>query len=156
MKLNATIITTLFSFCLLLVSIEGYSQDTDERAEHFNLQKGIALKGFDPVTFFTYNKAVRANGSISYSHKGVKYFFASNNNLATFKENPKKYEAQYGGWCAYNMSKDGKKVTANPQFFAISSDNLFFFHSKEAKLKWLAAEEMKKVADDNWGAIISK
>ena len=44
---------------------------------HFNLNRGIALKGFDPVSFFTKDAATQANGTISYTYNGVKYFFAN-------------------------------------------------------------------------------
>ncbi len=153
MKLN-TVITSFLVIILSVVSFDVFAQNIDNRSAHFNLQKGIALKGFDPVTFFSTDKPVRATGSISYTHKGVKYFFACNNNLSAFKDNPSQYEPQYGGWCAYNMSKDGKKVTAFPQIFTVKNNKLYFFHSEAAQEKWLAEEEMKQEADDNWVTIV--
>lgn len=153
MKLNSTTFIILTILTASFNTFKATAQEKNSRTEHFNLHKGIALKGFDPVTFFTQKKPIRANGSISYTQNGVKYFFVCNNNLSNFKENPARYEAQYGGWCAYNMSKDGQKVTSSPHFFAISNDKLYFFHSKEAKQKWLATKGMKKQADDNWASI---
>ena len=150
MKLKLTLSIVLFS---LIFATNNYAQEKINRNEHFNLNRGIALQGFDPVTFFTQTEAVRANGSISYTYNGVKYFFSSTKNLTQFKNTPSKFEPQYGGWCAYHMSVDGNKIAASAEFFTIKNGKLYFFNSKESQQNWLIEEELKEQADQNWSAI---
>ena len=49
----------LFAAVLIIVSAAAFAQDaTGIRKKHFNLTDGIAIKGYDPVAYFTKNKAV--------------------------------------------------------------------------------------------------
>jgi YHS domain-containing protein len=139
---------------LVFASTSVFAQNDDTRNNNLNLTKGIAAGGFDPVTLFTQKKAVRANGSISYTYKGVKYFFTSSKNLKQFKNTPSKFEPQYGGWCAYQMSFNGKKIASKAFIFTVKNDKLYFFESKISMKKWLAEEELKKQADLNWVYIL--
>ncbi|MGB0863898.1 MAG: YHS domain-containing (seleno)protein [Saprospiraceae bacterium] len=140
---------------LVFTSTSGFAQNDDLRNNHFNLTRGIAAEGFDPVTLFIEKKAVRANGSISYIHKGVKYFFTSSKNLKQFKNTPSKFEPQYGGWCAYQMSLNGKKNPAKANIFTVKNNKLYFFESKVSMQKWLATEISKEQADINWVSIFN-
>jgi YHS domain-containing protein len=141
-------------FILVLASTSAFAQNNDIRNNNYNLTKGIAAEGFDPVTLFIKKKAVRANGSISYTYKGVKYFFTSSKNLNQFKNTPSKFEPQYGGWCAYQMSFNGKKVASKAYIFTVKNNKLYFFESKKSMRRWLATEELKKKADLNWVSIL--
>lgn len=137
---------------VILLSIVGLSTISfaqSNRSENFNLQHGIAIKGFDPVTYFATGQPVRANGSIAYTYNGIKYFFASTKNLAQFKTTPGKYEPQYGGWCAYHMGLNGEKVAADPEIYVVHKGKLYFFDSEASKLQWEADEHTPK-GDENW------
>jgi YHS domain-containing protein len=71
-----------------------------------NLNKeGVAIQGYDAVAFFTQNKPVRGRSEFQSSYKGAKYFFASAEDKDTFDGNPAKYEPQFGGFCAYGVSR---------------------------------------------------
>lgn len=133
----------------------SFAQDASKRSENFNLQRGIAIKGYDPIEFFNQDRAVQANGTISYEYNGVKYFFTSTKNLAQFKSTPTKFEPQYGGWCAYNMSKDGSRVAGNPQHFSILDGKLYFFASDNEKMTWLKEKNaLKDEADNYWSVVM--
>lgn len=141
--ITATILSINFLF--------AQTNEIERRAENFFLQKGIALKGYDPIAFFNQSRAVQANGTIIYAYNGVKYFFTSSNHLNQFKTTPDKFEPKYGGWCAYHMSKKGNKVAANPQHFSILNGRLYFFDSGDSKYKWEnGIKQLKKEADNNW------
>jgi YHS domain-containing protein len=70
---------------------------------------GVALSGYDPVSFFTEDDSKPVNGSTSITsdHKGATYFFVSEDNKQTFESNREKYTPQFGGYCAYGISVDG-------------------------------------------------
>jgi nicotinamidase-related amidase len=65
---------------------------------------GIALDGFDPVSFF--QSATPLNGSpmIRGDYAGATYLFASERNRDRFLADPDRYAPQYGGFCAYGVS----------------------------------------------------
>jgi YHS domain-containing protein len=124
------------------------------RAKHFNLENGLAIQGFDPVAYFTQHKAVKGNKQYVATYDGVKYYFATTANKNLFLKDIKKYEPQYGGWCAYAMGATNEKVEIDPETFKIINGKLYlFYHSwvNNTLTKWNEDEvNLKKKADANW------
>ncbi len=82
------------------------AQLTEVRKKQFNVdESGLAIKGYDPVAYFTSNKAIEGKKDITLGYQGITYRFATTANRDAFKANPGKYEPLYGGWCAYAMDK---------------------------------------------------
>lgn len=65
---------------------------------------GVALAGFDPVSFFQNESPLNGSPMIRAEHAGATYLFASEESRATFLANPDRYAPQYGGFCAYGVS----------------------------------------------------
>ena len=148
----------LIARTLLLVSSNLLAQENAIR--HINLQDDIAIQGYDPVAYFTKNKAVEGKKELQYQYMGVPYRFSSSENLEAFKKNPEMYEPAYGGWCAYAMGVDGSKVKVDPETFKIVDGklNLFynFFFNNTLK-DWNKDEDnLKSQANENWSKIINK
>ncbi|MEO0508548.1 MAG: YHS domain-containing (seleno)protein [Verrucomicrobiota bacterium] len=100
----------------------------EERAEEYSLsRKSVALSGYDPVAYFG-NGPQEGKKSISYTHEGVVYRFASKENLEKFKASPASYEPQYGGWCAWAMYKDGGRTEPDPKNYKIVEGKLYVFY----------------------------
>jgi YHS domain-containing protein len=122
--------------------------------KHFNLKKGLAIEGYDPVAYFKQNKAVEGKKEFAIFHQGATYYFASAENKEMFKNDPAKYEPAYGGWCAYAMGANGEKVEVDPGTFKITNGRLFLFYNKffNNTLKdWNKDENSLKLkADENW------
>ena len=59
---------------------------------------GVALKGYDPVAYFTDGRPVKGRQEFQQEWQGAKWLFASREHLAMFQENPDKYAPQYGGY----------------------------------------------------------
>jgi hypothetical protein len=128
---------------------------TDTRKKEFNLDKSsVAIQGYDPVAYFTQNKAVKGSKDIALFHEGITYYFASTQNKELFKANPGKYEPQYGGWCAYAMGASGEKVEIDPETFKITNGKLYlFYHSwvNNTLTKWNKDESnLRPKADASW------
>jgi YHS domain-containing protein len=66
--------------------------------------KGVILKGYDAVAYFTQGKPVKGNPAIKSNYQGATYLFASAADKAAFDKNPAKYVPQYGGFCAFGVS----------------------------------------------------
>jgi len=127
------------------------------RTKHFNLEKTVAIKGYDPVAYFTQNKAVKGNAQIAAVAEGVTYYFSSTANKDLFLKDFKKYEPQYGGWCAYAMGSSNEKVEIDPETFKIENNKLYlFYHTwvNNTLNKWNKDEvNLKANADKNWQTI---
>ncbi|MEQ9467419.1 MAG: YHS domain-containing (seleno)protein [Ekhidna sp.] len=114
---------------------------------------GIALKGYDPVAFFTMNKAIRGSKRYMILRNDLEWRFVSEAHRQAFTRNPEKYIPKYGGFCAYGAS-EGYKATSSPEAFTIFDDKLYFNFANYVKRKWLEKRSAKiDQADANWSTI---
>jgi YHS domain-containing protein len=144
------IVITVFA----LLSFSGHSQQTLRKAQ-FNIDKNsLAVSGYDVVAYFTQNKAIEGDKKFAVTAEGVLYYFSSAANKELFLKDWKKYEPQYGGWCAYAMGANGQKVEIDPGTFKITNGKLYlFYHSwvNNTLTKWNKDEtNLKSKADNNW------
>ncbi len=127
------------------------------RNKHFNIEKGIAIKGYDPIAYFTQQKAVKGNKQLSVVVDGITYQFSSQANKELFSKDPKKFEPQYGGWCAYAMGATSEKVEIDPETFKVINGKLYLFYhtwTNNTLPKWNADEaNLKSKADKTWTTI---
>jgi YHS domain-containing protein len=145
---------TLFTLIIALVTMSISAQMVSKRTAEFNLEKKVAIQGYDPVAYFKQNKAVKGKKELVANYEGVIYQFSSVANKDLFVKNPVFYEPQYGGWCAYAMGSSGEKVEINPETFKIIDGKLFLFYNAyfNNTLKSWNKEEvsLKAKADANW------
>ncbi|HET9431493.1 MAG TPA: YHS domain-containing (seleno)protein, partial [Chitinophagaceae bacterium] len=144
-----------------LLSHISFCQHTiDIRKKHFNLDNGIAIKGYDPVAYFKNKTAVEGKKEHAVFHQGITYYFSTAENKESFKKQPGSYEPQYGGWCAYAMGAKGEKVSVDPETFKIVNGKLYLFYNRNFNntLKsWNKHEsELLPKADASWKKAIQK
>lgn len=101
-----------------------------------NLDNTVALHGYDPVAYFTRDRAVRGNRQILERLGGATYYFASRASRYTFLENAPKYQPQFGGFCATAMSQ-GRREDIDPENFIIFDGKLYLFSSDEARARFM-------------------
>jgi YHS domain-containing protein len=123
-------------------------------AQNYNTKKGFIADGYDVVSYFN-QKVEKGNKEFTAEFDGVKFKFSSKQNLALFKENPRKYTPQYGGYCAYAIGAKGKKVDIDPETFEIREGKLYLFYNSwgtNTFKMWQeeGAEQLKEKADKNW------
>jgi hypothetical protein len=148
MKYIVLFITTLFS---TFVFASGSTQPRD--ISEYNLSSGLALSGYDPVSYFSEGGGVPLVGTEAMVFEGVTYKFVNSANKAVFLASPKKYEPTYGGWCAYAMAS-GQKVEINPNVFTINGNRAHFFISPDAKALFDAnVPAFERRADREWQSI---
>ncbi|MBL7741855.1 MAG: YHS domain protein [Chitinophagaceae bacterium] len=150
-------INFLLMIVLSLLSFSAWTQDASIRTKEFNLDEGVAISGYDPVAYFRSNKAIKGKKGLIVNHRGVYYYFSSEENKEEFKRNPDKYEPEYGGWCAYAMGAKGEKVSIDPGTFKIVNGKLYLFYNSflnNTLKSWNKDEpNLKAKADVNWKKI---
>ncbi len=120
MMRNRALITTAIGFLLLcLTTAVGPS-----RAEGMD-QPRLALKGYDPVAYFTMGRPVPGKPDHEFVFDEVRYRFASAEHLALFRKDPDRYAPRYRGLCAMGLAAKGYKVAANPENWTIHQGRLY-------------------------------
>jgi YHS domain-containing protein len=117
---------------------------------------GVALKGYDAVSYFVENKPVKGSGEFQSEWMGTKWFFSTAANRDLFSNDPAKYVPQYGGFCAHAVSK-GHTADINPSIWRIAGGKLYL------NKNWLAGKLWQgdipgniAKADKNWPEIVNK
>jgi YHS domain-containing protein len=93
-------LATILCLGVLLVAAIGMLALPTARAEEpINTDpQGLAIKGYDPVAYFTQGKPLKGSEEFTYQWMGVEWRFASAEHLDLFKSNPEEYAPQYGGY----------------------------------------------------------
>ena len=96
----------------------------------------LAIRGTDPVAYFTKSKAVKGASQYEYKWNGATWRFSSKENMELFAANPEKYAPQYGGYCAKAMS-EGNVVSIDPNAWKIVDGKLYLNYSAGVQRQWL-------------------
>jgi YHS domain-containing protein len=110
----------------------------------------LAIKGYDPVAYFTEKRPTVGNSQYQYEWDGAIYRFASTKHLELFKAEPERYLPQYNNWCAASVAK-GIKVYGNPENWLVVDGRLYLFGQPIGPDRMRAdPAAMKSEADENW------
>ena len=104
-------------------------------AGEFNETDGVAIKGFDLVAYMTEQAAVLGRAEFASVYKGSTFHFRNAGNRDAFIANPEKYAPQYGGYCAYGVSR-GYKAATTPDAFSVIDGKLYLNYNAEVKTLW--------------------
>jgi hypothetical protein len=98
---------------------------------------GIALFGFDPVSYFLDGEARAGSEAHELGFGGLVWRFASVANRAAFRERPDAYVPAFGGYDAIALAR-GVPVAGHPAIFVIRDGQLFLFQRPEHRDAFLA------------------
>jgi YHS domain-containing protein len=103
-----------------------------------NLEDTVALHGYDPVAYFTENRAVKGSRRILQRLGSATYYFASGSNRYEFLRNAPGYQPQFGGYCAASLAQ-GRLEDVAPHLFVIYEGKLYLFNNPEAEARFMSA-----------------
>ncbi len=126
-------------------------QSGNEGEAMANNQPGVAIQGYDPVSYFTKGEPEQGSKDLSYQWNGSTWYFANAANRDSFTKNPEKYAPQYGGACAFATSL-GKKEVGSPKHWDIKDGKLYLNSNGVAGALWKILPGRVKSADKNWAA----
>jgi hypothetical protein len=86
----------------------------------------LAIKGYDPVSYFTTGSPARGLPEFEYEWDDHRYRFARAEHRELFKANPVRYAPQFANFCAMALSK-GELVEADPENWLIADGMLYVF-----------------------------
>ena len=96
---------------------------------------GFAIRGYDPVAYFTEGKPVRGDEQFSAEYDGATWLFASAANRDKFQADPAAYAPQYGGFCAYAVSQ-GYTAKIEPDAWKIVDGKLYLNYDQRVQRIW--------------------
>jgi YHS domain-containing protein len=118
-----------------------------------NTEQGLAVKGYDPVSYFTTGKPTPGSAEFSTTYRGATYRFSSAENRDRFIAAPEKFVPQYGGYCALAISLN-KIADIEPDQWAIVNDKLYLNNGLIAQSLWSLDKSGNIVrGDQNWPLI---
>ena len=123
---------------LSAVSLPSLSFAYDESSKAaINIDNtGVALRGHDPVAYFTAGKPTAGDKQFSAKHDGATYYFVSAANRSEFEKNPAKFVPAFGGFCAMGAALS-KKLDGDPAYWRIVDGKLYLNVGAPAQKRWL-------------------
>ncbi|HVJ53427.1 MAG TPA: YHS domain-containing (seleno)protein [Aliidongia sp.] len=118
-----------------------------------NTVEGVAIKGYDPVAYFTGGRPRLGDPKITAEFDGATWRFATEAHRKAFVADPAKYEPDFGGFCAYGVAH-GNKVDIDPAAYTIVNDRLYLNVTLDVRRMWLKdlPEELAD-GDKNWPTV---
>ena len=122
----------------------------------FSTTFGGAIRGYDPVAYFTEGRPVEGKSAHRHEWMGATWSFASEENQAAFEAEPEKFAPRYGGYCAWAVSQ-GYTASIDPDAWRIVDGALYLNYSLGVQKRWegdIPGNIAK--ADVNWPRLLEE
>jgi YHS domain-containing protein len=141
------------SVCILLLFLMPAAPPliADEPVNAVNTDSaGLALKGHDAVAYFTDGRSVKGSTTHEHQWAGATWRFATAENRDRFAQHPEAYAPQFGGYCAWAVSRN-YTADIDPEAFDIVNGKLYLNYSKLVQLRWKVQRDVNiRKAEQNW------
>ncbi|MEM8641969.1 MAG: YHS domain-containing (seleno)protein [Cyanobacteria bacterium P01_G01_bin.54] len=116
-------------------STETTTEATATEVRYFVDESGYAIRGTDPVAYFTEEAAVAGSDEFTHTWDDATWRFANAENRDRFAADPEKYAPQYGGFCAWAVSQ-GNTAPIDPEAWKIVEGKLYLNYDKRIQKRW--------------------
>ncbi|QNI04826.1 YHS domain protein [Halomonas sp. SH5A2] len=124
-------------------------------AEPVFAEDGIAIRGYDPVAYFTADKPVAGSSAHAFEWNGVTWHFANAEHRERFAAKPEMYAPAYGGYCAWAVAEKGELWSIDPHAWHIVDGTLYLNYSDAIQQRWEQdIPGFIKKGDERWAQII--
>ncbi len=117
---------------------------------------GVALGGYDAVSYFTESKAVKGSKAHALDWKSATWLFSSDANRQRFKASPQAFAPQYGGYCSNQMSL-GNLSDIDAEVWRIIDNKLYLFGHDAGRVRW-ASDTGQRISDgdQHWRTFLAR
>ena len=109
----------------------------------------VAMKGYDPVAYFTEQRPVKGVAGISHEWDDTHYHFSTNRHREMFAADPERYAPRFSGNCTSAVAK-GMTYEADPEAWMIVDGRLYLFSSARARKEFEANPAALAKAEEAW------
>lgn len=137
-----------------MAAIAGAAGTAYAKSDEIFTKRDKAVRGYDVVAYFTEGQPVEGSKEFTTEWKDATWQFASQDNLDRFLANPQAYAPQYGGYCAFALSR-GSLVSSDPEAWKIVDGKLYLNYNKRVQRRW--EEDIPghiSTADANWPSVL--
>jgi hypothetical protein len=117
---------------------------------------GIAIKGYDPVAYFTKGRAIKGSEKFAHTWMGAPWHFANARHRDLFAAEPIKYAPQFGGYCADGVAYGQSTANIDPEAWRIINGKLYLNYDKGAAAELEEIPGQIDKAKANWPKIKAK
>ena len=147
--------TALALFVGLVIATPTVAQGPPATPVNADAQ-GMALHGYDAVAYFTQGKAVAGTAQFEHAWSGARWRFASAANRDLFAKAPEQYAPQFGGYCAWAVSRN-YTADIDPEAFAVVGGKLYVNYSSFIQARWrLDRDGNIAKAHTNWPGLLAQ
>ena len=143
----------LWSFVISLAAAMLLASASAIAGDYFE-KDGVAIRGYDPVAYFTERKPLKGTSAYTAQHGGSVFHFASQGNRDAFVAAPARYAPQYNGFCAFGVA-GGYKASIDPAAFTVVDGKLYLNYDQSIQRRWRGDIPGYVVkADKNWPTVV--
>lgn len=142
--------TARLFFLLAMYQFSGLAGADEYNTGYFG---NVAIKGYDPVAYFTEQNAVKGSEKIALTWLGANWNFSSEKHKKLFSENPIKYAPQYGGHCADGIAYGNFTTNIDPTAWRIIEGKLYLNADQGAAVEIEEIDGQIAKAEENWPKI---
>jgi len=114
---------------------------------------GLAIGGFDPISYFEVGRAIKGNNEFQKAWHGVGWRFQSEGNRILFAASPSVYAPRFAGYDPYAIS-NGIAAQGNPTIWEIIGGRLYFFHNEVNRYLWHENhQKLAALTNQNWAEL---
>jgi YHS domain-containing protein len=118
--------------------------------------KRTGASGYDVVAYFMDGKAIEGTKAFRTKYKGAEWRFASAAHREAFVAAPEKYLPQYGGYCAWAVSK-GYTAPSDPKVWKVIDGKLYLNYNADIQATW--SQDISRnilSANKHWPMVLDK
>ncbi|PWJ21181.1 YHS domain-containing (seleno)protein [Jannaschia seohaensis] len=120
-------------------------------------ERGLAIRGTDPVAYFTEGRPRAGDPSITHLWTGATWAFVTAENRDRFAAEPTAYAPQYGGFCAWAVAAKGQLFSTQPENWAIVDGKLYLNFNDDVQATWDADRAgFISLGDMRWPEIVAE
>ncbi len=113
---------------------------------------GVALYGFDPVSYFINEQAKQGQKQLEAQFSGLIWQFSNEGNRTAFMASPDSYAPQFGGHDPVLLQKN-QIVASDPKIYQILDAKLYLFRTVENRQKFMDDETLRANSNQKWAEI---
>jgi len=149
-QIGKEILTIVGALAIGLLSVAPASAESLITAIVTDPLSGVAIDGYDPVTYFTDPEPKEGLPDYEYYWGGVPWYFVSAANRDVFMRAPEVYAPQFGGHCLMALSR-GYLSDGKPGIYVVRANRVYLFYSSANRDAFeLSEREAKTKAEANW------
>ncbi|WP_423909183.1 YHS domain-containing (seleno)protein [Candidatus Spongiihabitans sp.] len=145
-------LTYLFMLAAMTLPGPAWSGEDPIYTTYFS---SVAAGGYDVTSYFSEAQPIKGEKAFKMEYMDADWYFANQENLDKFIQNPQRYAPQYGGYCAWAVSQ-GSTASGDPLLWTIHEDKLYLNYNHEINHRWSSDKERLIVeADKNWPTVLN-